>query len=124
MMALTFGLAGTGYMMTQDINSHFFKEIHELCANAFIVVVIAHIAGILFHTLRHKENIGLSMIDGKKAVSAEEKGIPNTHLLSGIVFVCLVGVFALHLYKNYDNSTQTLTMFGRDLHLGDTQQAD
>jgi len=87
-------------------------------------VVIAHIAGILFHTLRHKENIGLSMIDGKKAVPVEEKEIQKTHLLSGIVFVCLVGFFAIYLYRNYDSHTQDLTVFGRVLHLGDSKQSD
>ncbi len=124
MFGLTVGLSATGYMMTQEVNRDFFKEIHEFCANAFIVVVIAHILGIFFHTFRHREAIGMSMIHGKKEVPTEAKSIQNTHFFAGVVFLCLVAAFVFYLYKNYDSQTQQLNLFNRTLQLGETEHTD
>ncbi len=95
-----------------------FEEIHELFANLFLVSAIAHVAGVVYHTIRHKDPIGLSMIHGKKNTEQSVEGIKNNFLIIGLVFVILSGGFGLHLFKNFDTTTQTLNVFGSSHQLG------
>lgn len=122
MMGLTLGLGLTGYLMVNGTNKEFFEEIHELFANAFVVIVIAHVAGIVLHTLRHKEMIGLSMVSGKKDSIPGEEGIASHHSLAGLVMIILVGLFIFNLKSNYDPQKQSLNFFGTNLQLGENEE--
>ncbi|MBK7963783.1 MAG: cytochrome b/b6 domain-containing protein [Bdellovibrionales bacterium] len=68
MMLMALGLAVTGYLMASGSENELLEDFHELLANGFIVVVGLHVVGIGIHTIRTRELIGLSMIDGKKRV--------------------------------------------------------
>ena len=48
------------------------EETHETMAWALLAVVILHLAGIAWHTIRHKENIGLAMVTGRKTGNPED----------------------------------------------------
>lgn len=124
MMALALGLAFTGIMMAQDINKDFYEEVHELFANAFIVVVILHIAGVVLHTLKFRDAIGMSMVDGKKKLVEQSRTIENTHAVIGGVLIVAVGLFVLFLGKNYDLTTQNLNLFGKQLQLGESENEE
>jgi cytochrome b len=117
MMALAIGLAITGYLMTSGPNKETFEDIHEIFANTFIIVVILHIAGIILHTVRHKEMIGLSMIDGKKSDISEKDAIESSRSAFGVLLIGLVVAFGIYLFKNYDEPNKTLHFFGTTLHL-------
>lgn len=124
MMALALGLAISGYLMTSGGNKEVFEDIHELMANGFIVVVVLHVAGIVLHTIRHQEIIGLSMIDGKKANIAVDQKIPSQKSAFGILLVGLVVAFGLHLFKNYDSKTGALQFFGVTLRLSESEEEE
>ncbi|MCC7442700.1 MAG: cytochrome b/b6 domain-containing protein [Bdellovibrionales bacterium] len=124
MMALTLGLGTTGYLMTTGGNMEFIEEVHELLGNVFVVVVIAHVAGILLHTLIHRDWIGLSMIHGGKRPVGLEPGIARSHGALGLLFLSLVGGFVFHLNKNYDPTRQTLNFLGSTLQLGEAEGAE
>lgn len=119
MMFLALGLAFTGYLMTSGPDKETYEDIHELFANGFIIIVILHIAGIVLHTFRHKEIIGLSMIDGKKNDVSPDQVISSAKTPIGILLVGLVVAFGLYLYNNYDNSTRSLQFFGTTLQLSE-----
>ena len=55
MILLASGLGITGFLMTSGTNRDSIKDIHELLANGFIIIVIFHIAGIIIHSIRHQE---------------------------------------------------------------------
>ena len=122
MFALALGLGLTGYLMVASINKEFFKEVHELLANAFVIVAIAHVCGIILHTVKHKDAIGLSMIHGQKFPVDGQSGIEANHPVVALVFVALVSSFAFHLYQNYDTNTQVLKLFGSTLQLGESEK--
>lgn len=121
MMAMALGLAVTGYLMTSGPDKESFEDIHELFANGFIILVILHVAGIALHTLRHKEMIGLSMVDGKKEDIAPKETIANSRSSIGILFLGLVAAFAIYLFKSFDTQSRTLNFFGDALQIGEVQ---
>lgn len=118
MMILTLGLALSGYMMVNGTNKHFFKEIHEIISTAFLIVVIGHVAGIILHTIKHKDAIGMSMIHGKKRNLGNTDSIQKNHVIIALLLAATVSSFVVHLNKNYNRNTQNLTLFGTSLQLG------
>ncbi len=124
MMVMAFGLAVTGYFMTSGPDKESFEDIHELFANGFIIVVVLHIAGIVLHTIRHKELIALSMVDGKKAEISLDQTIPSAQSAFGILLIALIVAFGLNLFKNYDSAAGTLKFFGTTLQLSEAEGED
>lgn len=124
MIFMALGLGVTGYLMTSGPNKEDFEDIHELLANGFIIVVIMHVAGIILHTMRFKEMIGLSMIDGKKEDVMAKDTISSVHNGMGIVLIALVVAFGLNLFKNYNSQTQSLNLFGTTLQLGENESGE
>lgn len=121
MMSMALGLAVSGYLMTSGSDKETFEDVHELLANGFIVTVILHVAGIVLHTLRHKEMIGRSMVDGKKNDVPADQVIPSARSAAGVVLLGLVVVFVLQLVRNYDSQNGTLRFFGTTLQLGENE---
>ncbi|MEQ1664124.1 MAG: cytochrome b/b6 domain-containing protein [Bdellovibrionales bacterium] len=124
MMIFAIGLGVTGIMMAQDIQKDFFEDIHELLGNAFIIVVIAHVAGVVLHMIQHRDELGLSMIHGKKVSVAGGAGIEKSYAGTALVFLALVGAFVFYLNKNYDPTNRTLNLFGTTLQLGENEGDD
>ncbi len=124
MMLMALGLGVTGYLMTSGPNKEDFEDIHELLANGFIIVVIMHVAGIILHTMRFKEMIGLSMIDGKKENVIAKDTISSSHNSVAIILIALVIAFGLNLFKNYNSQTRTLNLFGTTLQLGENEATE
>lgn len=124
MIAMAAGLGLTGYLMTSGPDKETFEDIHELLANGLFVVAVLHIAGIVLHTLRHKEVIGLSMIDGKKTDIATDDVISSSRSGLGVLLLGMVVVFAFHLNRNYDAKSGTLQLLGATLQLGENDSGD
>lgn len=121
MMLMALGLGVTGYLMTSGSNKEAFEDVHEILADGFLVVAVLHVAGVVLHTLRLHEMIGLSMIDGKKEAVPKEQTISSSRPVFGIIMIGLVVVFGLHLFKNYDSQTRNLQLFGTTLQLGENE---
>lgn len=124
MMILALGLALTGYLMTSGNDPESFEDIHEIFANGFLVVVIAHILGIFIHTVRHKELIGLSMLDGKKKDISAGDIIENSRAGVAVLLLVLLIGFGGYLYKNFDSQTRSLNFLGTTLQLGEAEAGE
>lgn len=68
LMGLLVGVSVSGWMLTLDayFGDERLEEIHGLLADTILVMAGVHIAATLYESLRHKENLVLSMITGYK----------------------------------------------------------
>jgi cytochrome b len=123
MLGLALGLAVTGAGMSRGGKA--FEELHEVLAWAMVAVVGAHVAGIVWHTVRHKDNIALSMVDGHKRGDPAQ-GIGSSHALVALAFLGLTGLWAGALYSGYDarSSQVTLPLVGKTIQLGEGEKGE
>jgi cytochrome b len=58
----------TGIMMTTDAygGAKWVEEVHEVCANLTVGLIVFHVLGVLLASFAHRENLVKSMIDGRK----------------------------------------------------------
>src|SRR6185437_3656150 len=61
----------TGYMSLKEVGGESPEEIHEVCANVWLGLVIVHIAGVVIGSSIHRENLVRAMITGYK------QGVPG-----------------------------------------------
>ena len=115
------GLAITGVIMTGGSESDFYEETHELLANIFLITVVAHVGGIIFHHLKHRDSLWSSMFDGKKQPLPEKTGITNSKRFAGMLFLILTLMWSGYLYSKYDSTNQTIDLFGQELVLGEEE---
>lgn len=123
MLVLLSGLITTG-VLGQGGNESF-EELHELFAYVMTAVVAAHLAGVLLHTVRYKENIVFSMVTGNKD-GGENEGISSTRPLAGAAFLLLTGLWTASLFSSFDpNTKQTiLPVIGASIQLGEIEGSE
>jgi len=68
MLAGMLSLGATGYLLSTGgpLGSEFFEELHEVIANAMLVLVVLHIAGVAISSFQTGENLAIAMITGWK----------------------------------------------------------
>jgi cytochrome b len=62
------GVCVTGWLYTTDRfwGEQWMEQLHEVLANAMLALVALHIGGVIFSSLRHGENLVVSMLNGRK----------------------------------------------------------
>ncbi len=123
MLGLVLALAVTGFMMARGNEG--IKDVHEILAYASLVVVGAHILGVLVHTVRHRENLTRSMITGSKIADAAA-GIRSAQPVVAAVFLVVVGVWAFALLRGYDPVTRSgkLPLAGVAMQYGENEAGE
>jgi cytochrome b len=68
LMACVIGLAITGWLYTTDEfwGSETVEDAHRALAWTLLVLVVLHVSGVIFTSMRHRENLVASMFNGTK----------------------------------------------------------
>ena len=101
MLVLVGALVGTGLAGGDDP--------HEALAVALAVFIGLHLAGLLWHGLRYRENIARAMIDGRK-IADDGAAIPHSSPKAGWLVVLLLAVWIVVLVRGYDHAEGTLRL--------------
>jgi cytochrome b len=89
LMVLGLGITATGYITYNDLGPGWVGELHDLLANAMVLVIIGHLVGVVTASLQHKENLVRSMVTGFKTGAADQ-GIRRTWTVVAVALVIAV----------------------------------
>lgn len=123
MLVLFIGLGITGLMNARGIEAA--EELHEILAWSLAGIAAIHVAGVLLHVVRRKENIVASMIHGHKQ-GAPEAAIGAPRRWAAVALALLTAFWAFALVDGYDRTTQSLTipLTGTTLQLGEEEEGE
>ena len=109
-------LSGIGY------GGESIEELHEAFAWDLVAVIAMHLAGLAWHTFRHRENISLAMITGKKTGKPED-AIASAHPVWGVIILIGAGLWIAALFANHDSKAATVKLpgIGVTLQLGENE---
>jgi Cytochrome b len=60
----------TGYLTFNGVGGEAFEEVHEVCANAWLALVVLHVLGVVFSSFMQRENLVRAMVTGRKRGAA------------------------------------------------------
>jgi len=117
MLALLLGSVVSGALVS---TGKFFEELHEATSFLLMGVVGAHLLGVLVHTIVHKENIVLSMIDGKK-MAPDGDGIPSSHRFGALALLAATAIWSAVIVSCHDSVSRkvNLPLLGVSIQLGE-----
>ena len=98
------------------------EELHEPFAWALLIVIAMHLAGLAWHTFRHRENISLAMVTGKKSGQPED-AIASAHPAWGVLLLIGAGLWIGALFFNHNSKSATVKLpgIGVTLQLGENE---
>lgn len=119
MIVMIIGLVTTGVMMGVGYKKITSEELHEFFAHGLLILALAHIFGLILHTLRFRDMIGLSMVDGRKSEIETRETISESSVKAAVVGSICVASFAIYVYSNYDSKRGSLNLFGTTIQVSD-----
>lgn len=120
MLGLVLATAGTGLMISAGNEAA--EELHEIASYSLMAVIAVHIIGVIWYSLRHRENITFSMLTGRKEASQGD-AIPSGHPILGVAFLLFVTFLTVQLFRNYDRTAGTTSLpgLGVTIPLGESE---
>jgi cytochrome b len=99
MLSLPVLLVATG--LKAQGKSELFEDLHGALGWIMVAAVAAHLAGLAFHTFRHREPIALAMITGERRGETAD-AIGSSHPRAALLFLLLVGGWAALVLRGHD----------------------
>ncbi len=111
-----------GLFVTGAFASETFEDVHEVLAWGLLLVVLSHLAGLAWHTIRHKENISMAMVSGRKAGEPAE-AIPSSHPIWGAVILLAAGLWIKLFFAGFKLSDRSVRLpgVGMTIQLGENE---
>jgi cytochrome b len=111
-------VAASGYASYQEVGGEWLEELHEGAANAMLLLVFVHLAGVVVSGVLHRENLVRAMVTGWKP-GRPDQGISRNHGVLGVVL--LVAVLGFWFYSQ---STAGRAFLAGSPELAETRGAD
>lgn len=87
------------------------EDLHEGAAWALVALIAAHLAGLATFAWRHRENIALAMVHGRKS-APEDAALGRPGWLVGLATMTLLATWAAVLWQGYDPAASALRLPG------------
>lgn len=117
-----FALVGLLVLTGLGVGGKELQEWHGPVAYALMAVIGLHLAGLVAHTLRHRENIAAAMLTGQKA-GLPEQGLATAHPVWGLAFLLVGSAWIAGLFAAHDAraATTRLPVIGTVIALGERE---
>lgn len=89
LLVLGVAVAASGYATYQEVGGEWLEELHEGAANAMLLLVFVHLAGVVVSSVLHRENLVRAIITGWKPGRPED-GISRNYSVLGVVLLVAV----------------------------------
>ncbi|BDU73594.1 cytochrome b/b6 domain-containing protein [Mesoterricola silvestris] len=121
MLLIPLGLAATG--LAQGRGGEWAEEVHEALAYAMVAFIVLHLLGLALYGIRHRENIALSMLHGRRRIPAGA-GIPSSRPWAGLAVLLLVAGGAGLLAQGLDLKARQIKVPGlaKPIPLGEREK--
>lgn len=87
----------TGYMTLNEIGGEGIEELHDALANGWLLLVGAHVLGVIASSIAHRENLARAMVTGYKDASGAETGMALRPLVGVLVAAGVLAFWSLSL---------------------------
>jgi cytochrome b len=99
------GLVGTGLMMVLGVPVD--EELHEVLGGALLLVSAAHLVGVMWHSVRHREPLVLTMFDGRK-LGRDDWAISSARPRAAMVLAALLLAGGGLLFSSWEGKSLSL----------------
>lgn len=92
-LMLTLGLVQlvTGWATYNEAGGEWLSELHELAANAMVLLIIVHLAGVVSASVMHHENLVRAMLTGEKSGWPSDAIATKRWVVAAMMVLAVVG---------------------------------
>lgn len=95
LLGLAAGISATGYAAYNDLSGEWVAQLHDLLANAMLLVVGIHVAGVVVASALHQENLVRSMVTGRKLADPSQGIRSAWRTVAVVMLVAVLGFWYL-----------------------------
>ncbi|MEO8101990.1 MAG: cytochrome b/b6 domain-containing protein [Betaproteobacteria bacterium] len=95
LMGLAIAITASGWATFNDVGGKWLEEGHEVAATVMLMLVGAHVAGALFSSWLHRENLIGAMISGRKPGKPEDGIRRAWHTVAALMLAAVLGFWWL-----------------------------
>jgi cytochrome b len=92
MLLLALLTAVSGYLYFNEIGGEAMEEVHEVSANAWLLLVFVHVAGVIVSSVAERQNLARAMFTGYKRLTGAASNVRNASVL-GVLMLAGIAAF-------------------------------
>jgi len=94
MLLLALLTAVSGWFTLNEIGGEMFEEVHEVAANAWLLVVFVHVAGVIVSSIMERTNLPRAMLTGYKTLRNAGGEVRNASIIGALMLAGVISFWA------------------------------